>query len=1071
MKTALFALLPVLLAFFPLHAPGESRGRVLPFPVSDPPAAEAFTPANCPFENESPYTVECGYLSMPEDHANPNGKKIRLAVAIVRSPNTTQKAVPVLHLQGGPDGQYLVYATRFLKNATFSGILLEHDVILVDYRGTGYSEPAITCEVFQTPKEILTLTPTELTERVNTCPSQLAARGIDWRFYTTDQSAADLAQIGPALGYAQVNLYGVSYGTLPGLLILRDHPEIVRSAVFDSVLPPGRSIIEESAYWSEYSFSRLEAHCNTDWLCRMAYPHLREQMTSTYQRLQANPVTIDVDGEAVTITARYFAQHAAWVGERYISEIPVFITALANQDYEIAKPFLRALLKAKSFEIPNLAIYESMSCAYQAKSTSAEEIRRAFSPFSEPFQVSRFTVEDWRRCLAWSDQPTVSYALPRNDVPILLMSGEYDSTTPPAWARYAAQGLSRAQVLEIPHAGHSVTNTSGEIEICTAQMAVDFITDPLGTLDTACLEKIPAQIFTLQTTVTRLPVKIALFPLALIAVVGLGQSMNAWRKHPRWLAWGAAFRRQGIMPFLALAAITGLCLLSDQLALRVGGSHSAGDWFRTGIVATIAPLLMALQAVTLFSVEDEPALEVTLAAPRPLSWLLVERFAAITLTYILITLPGAFILYWKQSGVVPSPLPIFFFGWLAPALFLSSLGLVIAVRTRLAAFGAVTVLMLWVTFGLFAPFLLPGLAVPFPLNLIQPFLWAVNVHLIPQDLSLFDFVLNRLLLFCAGLSLLLLAVYSLRDDESILLNSQRRRVGQKAGPSQQPTNRPAGSVSVQPVQPGARAQILGMAKYEFLMLWRQRGMRVFALTPVVLFLTLAALNILDRLIDPAILVFLPRDQVTIIYGEFLVWLASIFILALVLWLYPLLVASQVPADERTGVSEWLHALPVGDSVYLAGKILGATLSGCSALTLALAAYAIIWFLRVGAFDPIPLVNLLSFCLLLLPLTTSLGVLLGATQNSMARGLMMAAAFLVVPEFLQMLPLVRQILPGNADFLIRFMATSYLAMTQLPPPQPRFEPLPDISAFPYAILAFKTSLLALLIWTWRKLRKV
>ena len=43
--------------------------------------------------------------------------------------------------------------------------------------------------------------------------------------------------------------------------------------------------------------------------------------------------------------------------------------------------------------------------------------------------------------------------------------------------------------------------------------------------------------------------------------------------------------------------------------------------------------LVALQAAAAFSPEDEPALEMTLAAPRPISWLIVERLTAIALTY------------------------------------------------------------------------------------------------------------------------------------------------------------------------------------------------------------------------------------------------------------------------------------------------------------------------------------------------------------------------------------------------------------------------------------------------------
>ena len=106
---------------------------------------------------------------------------------------------------------------------------------------------------------------------------------------------------------------------------------------------------------------------------------------------------------------------------------------IRDRDYHMAQPFLRALLTATPDTMPNLAIYAAMSCPYQAASTSPQQIATAFAPYALPFQAGRFTIEDWQRCQAWSSLPAESLALPRTDVPVLLLSGAYDAIAPPVW--------------------------------------------------------------------------------------------------------------------------------------------------------------------------------------------------------------------------------------------------------------------------------------------------------------------------------------------------------------------------------------------------------------------------------------------------------------------------------------------------------------------------------------------------------------------------------------------------------------------------------------------------------------
>ena len=51
------------------------------------PDVPRFEPSSCPIDVPAEPQVECGYLVVPEDYDEPGGARIRLPVAIIRSPN------------------------------------------------------------------------------------------------------------------------------------------------------------------------------------------------------------------------------------------------------------------------------------------------------------------------------------------------------------------------------------------------------------------------------------------------------------------------------------------------------------------------------------------------------------------------------------------------------------------------------------------------------------------------------------------------------------------------------------------------------------------------------------------------------------------------------------------------------------------------------------------------------------------------------------------------------------------------------------------------------------------------
>ena len=73
----------------------------------------------------------------------------------------------------------------------------------------------------------------------------------------------------------------------------------------------------------------------------------------------------------------------------------------------------------------------------------------------------------------------------QSDVPVLVMTGEFDPITPPVWGSHAAQTLPNSFVFEFPGIGHGASVVPG----CPQAMMVDFWEDHQTAPDDSCIQK------------------------------------------------------------------------------------------------------------------------------------------------------------------------------------------------------------------------------------------------------------------------------------------------------------------------------------------------------------------------------------------------------------------------------------------------------------------------------------------------------------------------------------------------------------------------------------------------------
>jgi pimeloyl-ACP methyl ester carboxylesterase len=508
-------LLALLALIFSLGCEGPAPSRPVELPGKSPgsgalnQAGEGksyrFRWVKCDYGN-LPVEIDCGQLTVPVDRLNQQAGKIRLAVTILRSQgsmrgNSTPTADPLLVIAGEPGSAATLDVQYWLENP----LLKEHDIILMDLRGTGKSDPSLNCTEIKEPGDA------NNSKVVSACRQRLEGKSIDLKQYTSAQSAADLNDLQQALGYQKWDVLGVSYGARVALTLLRDYPRGVRSLVLDSVYPPEVNIFEEQAVNEAQAIQDFFTGCHQDPQCQYGYPDLEQVYEALIASLDEDPRQVMVadphTGEArmITLDGEQMTQLIvqALNSPETLARIPYLIyeTHYGN-DHAVAGlmfPASGGLAggsatqdKDKQRAFAEGAFY-SVLCAeelpFNNRGAAEAAVRQSGLPLAKRLfnQVESIFehCQDWKITKAGEieTQPVNS------PVPTLLLAGEYDPFTPPRWAEKAAQGLSGSQVLKFPGVGHLVLNLGS----CPQDIVAAFLANPDEPLDTTCINDLQVE--------------------------------------------------------------------------------------------------------------------------------------------------------------------------------------------------------------------------------------------------------------------------------------------------------------------------------------------------------------------------------------------------------------------------------------------------------------------------------------------------------------------------------------------------------------------------------------------------
>ncbi|MBY5950648.1 alpha/beta hydrolase [Algoriphagus marincola] len=432
--------------------------------------------------------IEFGYLNVPEDYDNLDGRWIKVAFSLVKSTSDNPEPDPVLIFAGGW-GQPELHQTLWYSNIL---PVENRDIILYDYRGSGHSKPSLCADLGEKHLELIkqdldfNVFNQKLNQQFYSCFDELKQQDIDYRLYGTATKTKDALKLIEQLGYTTVNLFGASNGTMgiQGFLRAAEGSSIeIRSIFSDSNVPMRDYQQGDLSVLYKEVLEKILDDCSQDPSCNAAYPNLKERFHSFLIKTISNPPIYN--GESETVFNTYLINsfvHQLLYNATLHKDIPLLLEAFMVNELgfiDSIYPVLEELLlRSNGTSVIN---YTYDWKARQAKvSKEYEETKKNIPEYMwADFWLDFYTKDT---TITYNPRDTIPVT---SDAPALIVAGTYDPITAPEYSRIMHDRYSNSYYFEFPKVGHGVFITP-----CGQKMLKEFLEQPDKQPNDECIQSL-----------------------------------------------------------------------------------------------------------------------------------------------------------------------------------------------------------------------------------------------------------------------------------------------------------------------------------------------------------------------------------------------------------------------------------------------------------------------------------------------------------------------------------------------------------------------------------------------------
>lgn len=461
-----------------------------------------FHEAPCPFQLPDGLALgdnlRFGYVHVPELHSQPNGKTLKLAVAIFSSTNENHLPDPIVMNTSGPGKSNMDNFIPDISGGLGDYILPSRDIVIIELRGFRYSTPFLMCgEVRQARVSMMgdNLSTDRTIEilkfALQITKDRFEASGVNLAAFNNVETAADIAMVMSGLGYNKFNIVGSSAGTLVAHHVIRDYPNRVRCAILDAGLPIDPTIFQDIVPNMINMLKQYFTECQNDPNCNVAYPDLETKFLNLVEFLNEEPVHIPLQDpktgkELDYVLNGYRLSEFVAFSMYFNTQIPGLIGKILDRDYSVIQQSAQyRLLPNYVADGLGITVQVSGSDDFSQKDI---EIDSKYSTFANGITRAGLGGE---YLLAANDvwniprlsQERIQYP-EKSDVPVLVLNGKYDPVIPSKYDKVMKQHLTNCYIYRFDGVPHSAFDNATD---CVLPMFLEFLNDPSHAPDSSCM--------------------------------------------------------------------------------------------------------------------------------------------------------------------------------------------------------------------------------------------------------------------------------------------------------------------------------------------------------------------------------------------------------------------------------------------------------------------------------------------------------------------------------------------------------------------------------------------------------
>jgi pimeloyl-ACP methyl ester carboxylesterase len=364
----------------------------------------------------------------------------------------------------------------------------DHDIVFVDQRGTGKSN-GLNCDIGDKPADLQKyfgdLFPAD---DVRQCREKLE-KIANLKLYTTPIAMDDLDEVREALGYDKIDIVAASYGTVAAQVYMRQHHDHVRAVFLIGVANTGIKQPLPFAQAAQHALDLLYVDCAADETCNKNYPDLRKEFQTVLARFDKGPVTAELinpatkQKQSIKITRESFVERIRLLlyTTGFASFVPLVVHSAYGNDY---LPFEEISVVYNPGAGLARGMYMTVTCAESVQFITEKEI---VDQTNGTFLGDGRVRSHIQACKEWPQANIAkSFIEPvKSDLPVLLISGEVDGSTPPWLGEDVVEPLANGQQVKIRYYGHQIDGK------CVVGILTDFIEKgSVKSVDTSCTDQI-----------------------------------------------------------------------------------------------------------------------------------------------------------------------------------------------------------------------------------------------------------------------------------------------------------------------------------------------------------------------------------------------------------------------------------------------------------------------------------------------------------------------------------------------------------------------------------------------------